>query len=234
MGDIDFGIINNIATDFNKGELKLEKETLLGHKEEPLISESDDLLDIDWANPKQEIEIPAKKEIINTNNNLDDDLLGVDIIEEVKPIKQQTKDVDIDLFGDEEPVYQKPKIKVEPDDLFGDEEPVYQKPKATEEPDDLFDFNDETPTMVSQPTVIEPVDQPVESNTKNDIGANPYTFLDNIHTLETIKALHNNNNGINEDEDEFVESDVTFAEPHKIHAFESSDIIIQYSSQQVK
>lgn len=143
--------------------------------------------------------------------DMDDDLIGIDLIEENKPVPSKNNNLDLDLFGDEIVTTQKPNQNIDTDDLLILDEP--SKPQMSQPPLANQSHHNNMPVITPNPL------------------DNPYAFLDNIHTLETVKALHDNDFTI--EDDEFVESDVTFAEPPKIHAFESSDIIIQYSSKQV-
>lgn len=214
IGDIDFGSINLIASVFNRGEPTKEDEFLLEDKEEPIANEVDDLLDLDWSSTqKNDNPAPVSKEVAKPAPAMDDDFLGVNLIEDTKPVAN------------------KPKVEVDDLDLFGDETIVTVAPNHNAVQDDLLIMDDDIPPTKPQDQGVihhEAPKQPVANMNSLD---NPYAFLDNIHTLETVKALHNNDFAI--EDEEFVESDVTFAEPPKIHAFESSDLIIEYSSKQV-
>lgn len=217
VGDVDFNVINSIASEYNKKKTDYEAEMLLIDKEEPNIEENDDLLDLDWSDSKQVVSPPVKTENQKPLAEIEDDLLGVDIIEEVKPVKKENAHVDLDLFGDEEVVVNNTETK--------------------HADDDLLDFNDAVIETTKEPLsedradVVEKKDQFPQINANINSNANPYAFLDNIHTIETLKTLNNNNELV--DDDEFVESDVTYREPSKTHAFESSDLMIQYSTREV-
>lgn len=211
LGDIDFGSINTLALAFNKGDLNNERDVLIEHKEDLLVGDNNDLLDIDWSSStKPAISVPSNRESHDQVIDFDDDLLGVDLIKETKTVYPQVNNNDLDLFGEEIIITENSKQLVDTNDLLIIDEPG--------------------PQMIQNPIIS----QPQQNNKRgkySNASDNPYLFLDNIHTLETVKSLHNHDFVI--EDDEFVESDVTFTEPPKIHAFESSDLIIQYSSKQV-
>lgn len=215
LGEIDYNIINSLAVAYNNNESQNENDILIENEKIPEINEADDLLDLDWSTNKQDIKKTNNVLDKNTNNIIDDDLLGVDIISDTKPVKPNVIDVDLDLFGDEEQIIKQ------------------SQPEPKTQADDLIMFDDE-PTIINSTTET-PVTVPSipQNSISHDLTDNPYVFLDNIHTLETIKALSNKNDIMKNDDDEFIESDTTFSEPQKVHAFESSDLIIQYSSQRV-
>lgn len=219
VGDVDFAPISSLAAAFNREDTVDEKEVLLDHKEELATNDVDDLLDIDWSHTdKVEAVVEPPKSKPQPSQQIDDDLLGVDFIEETKPVQ---------------PVQQQQQSKAHEDfDLFGDVEERFESPNRVQHPEteDLLGVHDDI-VIKPAPTVeqVVPQQQPVQTSST----ANPYAFLDNVHTLDTLKAMKNDIALGHDDEDDFVESDVTFAEPTKIHAFESSDLIIQYSSTQV-
>lgn len=222
VGEVEFGPLNQLASAFNREDKTKEKEVLLAHKTQPAIDETDDLLDLDWSGghktetiaeqPKTEKKIPAPQ-------HADDDLFGMDIIEETKPVQKNQAAEDLDLFGDDEVRYESPN----------------KSPNAVPQNDDLMLFDDDIAPMQSPPKHTPPEEQPKpQQPIQSTSMANPYAFLDNIHALDTLRSMQNNIALANNDDDDFVESDVTYSEPTKVHAFESSDLIIQYSSRQVR
>lgn len=231
VGDVDFSSISALASTFNRADVAREKEVLLEHKEEDKADDVDDLLDLDWSNPhKTETEVqPAKAAPKPTNDFNDDDLFGVDITEQAKPVQagntgtQKNQELD-DL------------------DFFGGEEVRFESPNKVAQQDDLMMFDDDIdvpvqqaqPAQQTQPAQQQDLIQPqIVSPVQNTTASNQYAFLDNVHTLDTLKAIQNHAMPHVNDDDDFVESDVTFAEPTRVHAFESNDIIIAYSSRPV-
>lgn len=213
VGDIDFGPIRSCVASYNKEEALNQKEVLLDQNEDPVIDTSD-LLDLDWSNThtsKRDAQTFVDKQSEKPAQDLDDDLLGVDLIESSQRLNQPNNEIaDLDFFGHEEIAYE---------------------PHIAQKMDDLLGLNDETPAKLNLIPEIPPVIQTIPQLETNTIPLdNPYAFLDNVHTLDTLKAMKND---IQLDDDEFVESDVTFVEPPKVHIFESSDMIIQYSSRHV-
>lgn len=223
VGEVDFGPLNQLASAFNRDDKSNEKEVLLAQKAEPTVDEVDDLLDLDWSGgnkteaTKEQPKVDKKQPV--THQADDDDLFGMEIIEEKKPAPQKQAIEDLDLFGDDEVRFESP-----------------NKPQnIVAQNDDLMLFDDDIALVQSPPKNTAPVEQPKPQQPVQPMStSNPYTFLDNIHTLDTLKSMQNDLTLTNNDDDDFVESDVTFTEPTKVHVFESSDIIIQYSSRQVK
>lgn len=221
---------------YNRGEdIEEERDTLSEDFDIPAVEENNkeegdliDLVDLDVDFVGEE-----KKERQQEPDLID---LGEEIIIEPTVVKKEDPPL-IDLMDDVVINYQpqdtqQQNNQQQPEDVnfFGEEiafdnKPVEEKTVEPVKPVETVNVVEEVPTVETN----EPIQQPSQS--KED---NPYSFLDNVQHIETIKAFQTKKEVEIEEEDEFVESDVNYAAPTKTHFFENQDIILQYSKQNVE
>lgn len=249
IGKISLDKLDQDIQAYNKGELEEEsfEEETVGEVKMEAAGDDMDLLDIggDFGEVRQP----------ETTQNDEDDLLGLDTDQETQKPDLEDDFLDLNPTTENQPATQADDLM----DLTGDVT-VQQRPEQPEEIDffgvdvnvekktmpdyDLLnvqnlDKNKQQETVTPQPplentydALSQPVQQEPPAPEQKPDDSNPYSFLDNVHTIETIKAFQTKKS-VEIDEDEFVESDVNYSAPEKNHFFENNDMMVSYSAQQV-